>query len=359
MTNKLIESISSGEILYYPTIEFQSDAWLKAALCVWEKVYRIVPSTYTPNDSDEVKQAIDAGLVESIKLEKADLSTAADEFEDFMDSAVQFPFSLEGYESIRLHEDKVDARLLPILESLATKVDPDGWLSLSEEIANSYMFFLATSIAKRRAIGKATDNRDAFAVDSYYQFDGNFDSFIWNPEASEVAVSLIVPQLLPRGIEQDSMARVLDFRRKHEEARVTYRGSVLDLAEHLKNVKSPTHTKRLIQEFNAQLLNSKSSSGERPWASLGEFTLGALAVGLPLAAGAFLDKTSMHWAVAVGNIAIIGIATMADAHRSARKEWKKTDAFYHLSLHGHFPGASSNTLHLPDYSRTFHEFMDD
>jgi hypothetical protein len=229
MKNKLIESLSTGEILYYPTIEFQSDAWLKAALCVWEKVYRIVPSTYTPSDSDEVKQAIDGGLVESIKLEKADLTTAAEEFEEFMESAVQSPLSLHGYESIRLHKDKVDERLLPLLESLSSKIDPNGWLSLSEQVANSYMLFLATSVARRRAIGKATDNSDAFTINPYYQYDGNFTNYIWNPEASEIAVSLLLPQLMPRGIEEDSMDRVLDFRKNYAEARAAYRQSVLQL----------------------------------------------------------------------------------------------------------------------------------
>ena len=38
-----LETLTSGSILYYPTIEFQSDTWLKAAICVWEKIYRIVP----------------------------------------------------------------------------------------------------------------------------------------------------------------------------------------------------------------------------------------------------------------------------------------------------------------------------
>ena len=31
-----IKNLSGGKILYFPTIEFQSDAWVKSALCVWE-----------------------------------------------------------------------------------------------------------------------------------------------------------------------------------------------------------------------------------------------------------------------------------------------------------------------------------
>ncbi len=34
----------ADNVLYFPTIEFQSDEWLKSASFVWEHVYRIVPA---------------------------------------------------------------------------------------------------------------------------------------------------------------------------------------------------------------------------------------------------------------------------------------------------------------------------
>ena len=41
--------------LYYPYIEFADPRWLWTAALVWDKVYRIVPDDYTPQDSDNVK----------------------------------------------------------------------------------------------------------------------------------------------------------------------------------------------------------------------------------------------------------------------------------------------------------------
>jgi hypothetical protein len=70
-------------VLSYPTIEFYDDTWLKACLCIWDKVYRIVPSSYRPNDSDEVKLAIDCGLVENVTLSQGDLEATAADFENF------------------------------------------------------------------------------------------------------------------------------------------------------------------------------------------------------------------------------------------------------------------------------------
>ena len=41
-------------ILCYPTSEFRDLAWLKASLLVWDRIYRIVPASFVPNDGDEL-----------------------------------------------------------------------------------------------------------------------------------------------------------------------------------------------------------------------------------------------------------------------------------------------------------------
>ena len=89
---------TQSEVLYFPTIEFFDSAWLKGALCHWDKIYLIVPSSYTPKDSYEVKEAVDAGLVESINLNEDDLSEAADKFVAFWDTVPFVPAGFDGYE---------------------------------------------------------------------------------------------------------------------------------------------------------------------------------------------------------------------------------------------------------------------
>lgn len=137
--------------LYFPTIEFGSDAWLKAAICHWDKVYRIVPPSYTPSDSEEVKEAVDSGLVESINLSDGDLSETAKKFMRFWEAAPFVPAGFAGYddEPIRLHPEKVDERIRGQLASLSSHIDDSGFLNLSKEVANSYMLFLAESISRR------------------------------------------------------------------------------------------------------------------------------------------------------------------------------------------------------------------
>jgi hypothetical protein len=85
-------------------------------------------------------------------LNKDALWNIAELFESYLENAEIVPAAVEGWENInvRLHPEKVDARILPILEGMAKKFDPDGFLSISEEVANFYMLFLADLVSKRR-----------------------------------------------------------------------------------------------------------------------------------------------------------------------------------------------------------------
>ena len=46
------KSFASRSILYYPTIEFQSETWVKASLLFWDKIYRIVPANYSGKNGE-------------------------------------------------------------------------------------------------------------------------------------------------------------------------------------------------------------------------------------------------------------------------------------------------------------------
>jgi hypothetical protein len=353
MKSDLISRLASAEVLYYPTIEFQSDGWLKAALCVWDKVSRIVPSGYKPKDSDEVKLAIDSGLIEPVILTESDLSQSADSFITFMKNAAEIPAALQGHD-VRLHVDKVDYRLVPLLKGLARDLDPSGWLTLPPEIANAYMLYLAETVAKRRQIQRATDNEDVFAVHSFFSFNGNFSDYCNDRDASEVAASVILPQIVPPGVEQQSMERILDFRKRHEEARYAYRERVLELAEHLTKVEDINQTRKIIEDFDSSLSSAKSR-----WPSLGGYGWAGLAVGIPMALSGLLTVANPSWAVIAGLISVSVIATMADPNKSTRPAWKRSDAFYHLALNKTFAGNRSPEISSSKLQSIFYEFMDD
>lgn len=97
---------ASDSILYFPSIEFKSDEWIKSSLLYWDKIYRIVPQGYKPRDSVLVQTVCQHGLIENITLESADKSKTADEFIKFYDNLQFVPAGLEATRAEKLHPKK-------------------------------------------------------------------------------------------------------------------------------------------------------------------------------------------------------------------------------------------------------------
>ncbi|MBI3916553.1 MAG: hypothetical protein HY322_06045 [Betaproteobacteria bacterium] len=358
-----ISDITTGHILYYPSIEFQSEPWLKAALCTWDKVYRIVPGTYIPQDSDEVKRAVDAGLVENVTLSSLDLAETARGFESFCENLPVTPAGLEGYESVDLHRDKVDARIVPLLLSLAQIVKENGFVTLSPQIANAYMLFLAHYVSHHRGMPKLTDNADMFSLMQYFANDGQFDEFTYNPEASEATVALTLQTLLPAGLSSFPMARVLAFRQQNAEGRAAYRNMIASTSEELTKVKDEHHARAVLLEMNDRLRASAHNWSRVLHRLRFDIGYGLLSIGLPTsltAMGTILTAGgTIGTSTVVGSLVIGSVATLANAARSATADWKQQDALYHLQLHGVFQKDGELRVTTPRYARAFEEFMND
>jgi hypothetical protein len=52
--------------LYYPFIHFRDEGWLKLSSLYWDDVSRIVPRSYAPRDSREIRTLEDAGVVRRV-----------------------------------------------------------------------------------------------------------------------------------------------------------------------------------------------------------------------------------------------------------------------------------------------------
>src|SRR5580700_7572398 len=49
--------------LYYPTIEFQDYEWLWSAALLWDRIYRIVPEGYEPDDPENIQILAEGGEI--------------------------------------------------------------------------------------------------------------------------------------------------------------------------------------------------------------------------------------------------------------------------------------------------------
>ena len=332
----------------------------------YQKIYRIIPPSYDPLDSNDIREAIDAGYIEQINLNKADLSQTAKNFKDFWESLPFVPAALEGTDDTeaRLHPEKVDARIRPILESLAKRIDSEGWLRLSPEIANAYMLFLSEKISRRRQIPKLTDNPDMFAIMHYFANDGNIDEFLVNDEAREVTTTVVLGTILPSGVAEMPMRDVLRFRDQFKPYREDFRHSVMTFTQKVSEIEDKEFAQAAIASFQQELavtrrslLKAISKSGRKALSA-------TLSIGLPTtltAIGALAAGGSDPFSFSqIGTAGLIGaIATIADLGKSRRQKWSSNESLYYMQLHNVARSGNNLRVRIPSYHAILNEFIND
>lgn len=330
---------SSGTILYYPTIEFQNETWVKAALTFWDKIYRIVPGSYQPNDSDEIHIAKRNGFIEDIQLSEADLKMTAQQFEVF---AKKLPIVPDGFDrpayEIKMHSDKIDDRLKPFFKQFSKSLDKQGFYRLPKRIANGYMFFLSDTVSKRKNIPKLTDNADMFAAMTYFDGEGDFDLDFWDTECKELYSTLVIENLLPADIRSVSMEKIIDRHLKLSQCKKEFRQTVSELAEKLSKIEDKEFAKREIEKFRVALTENKRTRQEILRGFIDELIPSAMYVGIPtcstsLIGSVFSSKDNIfHLTEILKGVLLGGVAAFANAGKDLRKKWTTKKSNYFLDI---------------------------
>jgi hypothetical protein len=350
--------------LYYPHIEFFSTDWLKRVSTIWDRVYRVVPSSYLPNDADEIREAVDGGLVVDLRLTQDDLTEIAGEFTDFLDSLLWRSDGLHpSRETTRVHEEKIDARLRPVMRSLCRKVSADEWLQLPKEIAEGYMLFLAEVVARRRHIPRLTDDPDLFTVMQFYSTDGGISDHVYDCQASEFVSALSMETVVPAGISSVPMRTVLEFRKQHAEGRARFRAGLATLASDLAEIEDLQFAKERVDMFMNELRSAPEVRNRGLKAFGGELSSMLLSVALPTAMTAFSVFASStpfdpFTGVKIGGSVLVGaIAALEQAGEKYRQRWNPSAATYFFGLEKEF--GTEHELVVPSYSQRMEEFIND
>lgn len=347
-------------ILYYPHIEIGNERWLKSALLIWDNVYRIVPDSYSPKDSDEVKAACDLGLLRPIALEPEDMRGITQDFQDLLDGMEYKPAGLEYDEFAYLHPEKIDSVLYPELEKYAVGESEDGFLAMPREVVRGYMFFLSTEVARRRNLSRCTDDKYSFAVGSYFSEAGNFDDHIYDDEAKGFYSSLILDDLLPFDIGEIPIQKVLKASERSKDERNQLKSELNSLAEQLHQCDSAEHGRSIIEDFRTDIevakSNLKASHGFLNKNDTGSF----FSMGVPASAGfygALLSAGADPFGLySVSTSILIGaIAAYSDYTKAQSAVTNSCGAAYLISLERQFKG----TGRYPAFDRYLEEFIND
>lgn len=361
MTN----NFASDSILYYPTIEFQNEAWVKAALTFWNKIYRVVPYGYKPMDSDEIKIAVSEGVIENIELTEDDLAATADKFEEYCKTLDWYPagFCRHSY-SAKLNVEKIDSRLRPYFEEFAGTIDDDDFYKLPSEIANGYMFFLSDSISNNRNIGKLTDSPDMFSAMTYFDGEGKFDEWLTNPEAKEIYTNLIIENLIPADIRSIRMDKIIKIGDSLKTQKTEFRNMVSRFANDFSKINNEDFAKKRLYEFKESLIESQLSRKEILKGITKNLSTSALYSGLPILstniiASFFTSGDQFDITASISkSLLIAGVATMADARRTVQK-WDSKKSNYYLDIRKNLTAEENSKITYKNIHRILDEYVND
>ncbi|HJQ00566.1 MAG TPA: DUF6236 family protein [Jatrophihabitans sp.] len=120
--------------LYYPFIQFRDDNWLKLAALYWDKVARIVPPGYRPQDSATVQQLCnDLDFVQPLAPSLAAMDAVSQDFIELVAEHAALLNSLYGIPNGLLLDgganDKVFGRESPFQQWPAGQQWPAPWLN--------------------------------------------------------------------------------------------------------------------------------------------------------------------------------------------------------------------------------------
>lgn len=278
------------QALHYPTIEFNDVDALKRALLVWDRIYRIVPQGYTPEDTSEVLDAVSTGAVQDLALDEHEKSQAAHAFLDFYamrnnpGNRLVWPAGFSTETFTRINPEKIDAKLVPLFEQLARRLTADGFLEVPHELAGGYMFYLATSVANRRGLDITTDSSDYWAVGSYFAAGGNFTEQVYAEHADAYLADLAIDDLLPDSLESVSIDTILRFREDTVELRHAFQKELHELKEELERCNNKTHARHIVADFSKRFERAKDEYRKSLTFFRKTDVCSIISVGLPVAA---------------------------------------------------------------------------
>lgn len=280
-----------SQALHYPTIEFHDHDAFKRSLLVWDRVHRIVPNGYRPDDHPEVAVAVEAGVVHNLIVGEEEKSKAAHRFLDFFaarestKTMLTWPAGFSTETFTRINPDKIDAKLLPLFEQLSRRMSADGFLEVPHEHAGGYMFYLAAAVAEERALDLTTDSSDYWAVGTYFANEGCFTESIFDDEADTYLANLAIDDLLPEDLHLVSIDKILRFREETNELRVAFQRELKALREEISRCNNKQHARYIVEDFVKRFESAKADYR----ASIGFFRKDGIcsifSVGLSAAAG--------------------------------------------------------------------------
>ena len=353
-------------ILYYPTIEIQDETFLKVALLFWDKVFRIVPESVTPNDSFEVKLAVEANLLENINLNSQDLVKTAEKFTVYCEKLHSIPaaFTNRNFE-IKIHPEKIDEKLRVYFRQIAYNIDRQGYYHVDETIGSGYMFYLADTISQRRNIAKLTEDIDVFAGMTFFDGGAGFGEEMITDTSLDAYSNLVIESLIPADIRSLSIDKIIKLNEKYKVEKTRFRNLISNFIGKLSKIEDSEFAKKEIESFKKSLIENQATKYEVLRSFIGELKFSLFYVGFPTLISNILGNLiSPHEDFYSFNkicqgASIAGVASIVQAGRETRREWKSSTSNYYIDLLKDLDSKDPVNLKYRNVRGRLNEFVND
>lgn len=348
-----------AEILYYPSIEIKNETWVKQSLLYWDRICRIVPEGYSPNDSDFIKCLKDEGLVKDILVSEAQKMETALNFGKFLKTknAAGLTFDLEDNEEhiYRLHKDKVYHKLWNIFQRSGITTIGGEWLALPKEAIGYYMLFLANAIARSRRIVTGTDNQQCWSIAPYFTEKGNFDEFVYNPEATGLYCQLILEDIFPSDVTNLTSSDIISFCNNRSDEKALLRAKINEFLSRLHTVTDRDQLESDMSDLLDEIEKAKNEYKRSRQFIHSGMPETALAAGVPVSLTAIsVFGADLYNPISLGSSLILGAV-------AAIKDYSKIKRDRNKSYESYLVGISDQiSRRLPIQSHIdFEEFIND
>ncbi|MCD6440809.1 MAG: hypothetical protein J7L86_03350 [Candidatus Marinimicrobia bacterium] len=358
----------SNYALYYPTIEFRDYSWLWSASLLWDKIYRIVPKDYTPEDPENVRILAEAGDIGvpihpdnyAKKIAKKFIEKIySGEWEA---AALEFDID-EAYQ--RIHHDKVDVELRNMIIAKGQTKSHGDWLYVPTEFEALYMTYLAERISCKNNLQLLSDSSAAWTGSTFFKYDGEVQDFPYEDQTQQLA-TLVIRDFIPNNILEITPESIIKFREKYRDERQRFIQAIRRAAKAISDSDDENIYRDRIEDLKKDIESALSdyrgsmqALNVAGWTGIKSLSFPVVTKVATAISGGTLDTTTLMVisALGVGVGLVSGLTTWKEKRRQLNKD---SDYSYLIHLQRNW---KHSAMYNNDYNymlcREMEEFIND
>ncbi len=263
---------SFGHALYYPYIHLTDEIWLKHAFLFWDKISRIVPPSFSPEDNEDIRQIREqTNFLEDYRPDKRVIRNTFSSFSEILKEYIKYGdheekkvYSHARRETLQngsyIHIEKMDQELIEKLSKLGLAVPGDNewasWIKIDNRVGQSYMTYLAKSISSEKSIPMVTDTEE------FYSSQGVYQERRYENRFKEELGYLLIDTIIPKNINSVSISELINIRTKYNDQRTEFFDEINKLSTTLSSIDNQSALQDALHYHNT-LLSAKTKELEK------------------------------------------------------------------------------------------------